>query len=259
MSVIRRQRTNRPRSKRAPRPAVPWRKIATAGALGLGIVVAVAGLASMINRPVSIQVSGADQRVSDLEVQATLAGFQGQGFLAVDLDAIRLQAESLPWVDRARVQRAFPAGLRVTVTEQVAAARWGVGGLLNTRGELFVTDSRYSLPELPALAGPDGSEWRVAQRYLEAYSQLTPQGFVIRSLSLNARGAWDLEFASGLRVHLGRDQGGGRLKRFAGTVAPLIQDKVASIAYVDMRYGHGFAIAWKPGQDPAGSKLTLQG
>ena len=44
----------------------------------------------------------------------------------------------MPWVDAVSVQRAWPRGLHVLVIEQVAAARWGETGLLNTRGELFV-------------------------------------------------------------------------------------------------------------------------
>lgn len=254
MSVLRTQRVNRPRRKRRSARVLPWRKIATL-AIALLVVAAVgAGLTTLADRPVSIEVAGAEQRVSSLEVQAALARFEGGGFLSVDLDEIRAATEQLPWVDRARVQRAFPARLRVTVTEQVAAARWGTGGLLNTRGELFIEDSPYALPELPALAGPDGSEWRVAQRYLEAYGQLTPQGLVLRTLEMDARGAWDMEFANGLLVRLGRDQSGGRLRRFASVVAPLIQDMIATVAYVDMRYGHGFAIGWKPGQRSIDSK-----
>ncbi len=259
MSVLRRQRVNRPRRKREAAPALPWRKIATFTVVLLVAVAGLAGLGILADRPVSIEIAGAGQRVTALEVQAALADFENKGFLSADLAAVRAAAEALPWVDRVRVQRVFPSRLRVTVTEQVAAARWRSRGLLNTRGELFVENSRYALPELPALAGPDGSEWRVAQRYLEAYGLLTPLGFAVRSLEMDARGAWDLALASGLQVRLGRDQSGGRLKRFAGVVAPLIQGKVETVAYVDMRYGHGFAIAWKAGRGPGGSEGSVQG
>ena len=58
--------------------------------------------------------------------------------MSADLDAIQRAVEALPWVDHARVQRHWPNGLHVQVSEQTAAARWGESGLLNTRGELFV-------------------------------------------------------------------------------------------------------------------------
>ncbi len=72
-----------------------------------------------------------------------------QGLLSVDLAAVRRAIHTLPWVDAVSVQRAWPRGLTVLVVEQIAAARWGERGLLNTRGELFATDAQ----PLPAGAG----------------------------------------------------------------------------------------------------------
>lgn len=209
----------------------------------------------LLDQPVTISVSGGGQRVSDMEVLSALVQFEGAGFLAVDLGAVRAAAESLPWVDRARVQRAFPARLEVAVTEQVAAARWGERGLLNTRGELFVSASRFPLPELPQLRGPDGSEWRVAQRYLEVHRLMTPLGFGVSSLRLGARGAWDLTLSTGLTVRLGREATEVRLQRLASVVAPLIPDLQERISYIDMRYSNGFVFGWKSGQMPADNSV----
>jgi cell division protein FtsQ len=64
-----------------------------------------------------------------------VAPFRGAGFLSVDLDNLRAALESIPWVDRARVERSWPNGVRVFITEHVAVARWGEDGLMNTRGE----------------------------------------------------------------------------------------------------------------------------
>ncbi len=253
MSVIRKKRNtrvNRPRVQQAPRKAVPWRALAL-GSFGLlAIAAGILGLGRLLDRPVSIEVSGSGQRVTDMEVLAAVAQFDGVGFLGADLDAVRMAAESLPWVDRARVQRTFPAQLRVTITEQVAAARWGERGLLNTRGELFVTAARFALPELPGLHGPDGSEWRVAQRYLEVHRLLTPLGFDVTTLDLGARGAWDMTLSNGLLVRLGRQETEARLARLADVVVPRIQDLQAQVAYIDMRYSNGFVIGWKPGHEP---------
>ncbi len=233
----------------------PWKTILSAGAGTFVVVLLVAAALRYMDREVSIEVVGTGQRVSALEVQAALEKFAGAGFLEVDLETVQAAAEALAWVDRARVQRAFPARLVITITEQVAAARWGARGLLNTRGELFVMDSRFPLPELPALDGPPGSEWRVAQRYLEVHSLITPLGFVIRSLHMNARGAWNLELANGITVHFGRTATAVRLQRFADVVAPRLQEQEAQVAYVDMRYGNGFVIGWQPGHQP---QLNLQ-
>lgn len=254
MSTIRKKRNSRVKRRRTPvveRKPLPWRPIAAGGLGLLAIAAATLGLGQLLDRPVSISVSGSGQRVSEMEVRSVLAGFDQSGFLSVDLDAVRAAAESLSWVDRARVEREFPARLRITITEQVAAARWGASGLLNTRGELFVTAARFGLPELPALSGPDGSQWRVAQRYLEIHRLATPLGFDVRSLRLGARGAWDIELASGLQIRLGRKDTERRLQRLAEVVAPRIQDIQERVEYVDMRYGNGFVIGWKSGEAPA--------
>ena len=253
MNVIRNKRNsrvNRPRPQQVPRKPIPWRAIALGGIAILTVGAAGMGVGRLLDRPVALEVLGSGQRVSEMEVLAVLAPFNGAGFLAVDLDAVRAAAESLPWVDRARVQRDFPAQLRVTITEQVAAARWGEQGLLNTRGELFATESRFGLPELPGLSGPEGSEWRVAQRYLEVHRLITPLAFDVRSLRLGARGSWDLTLSTGLQIRLGRRDTEIRLLRLANVVAPRIQDLQARVEYIDLRYSNGFVIGWKPGQVP---------
>lgn len=259
MSLRRRNRANRPRREEVRRRPLPWRGIVSAviGVTAFGLLLG--GLARLLDRPVAIEVAGAGQRVSTLEVRAALREFEGAGFLSADLDVVRAAVEALPWVDRARVQRAFPARLKVTITEQVAAARWGERGLLNTRGELFVEHSRFPLPELPLLDGPEGSEWRVAQRYLEVHGLVTPLGFSVSALRMNARGAWDLAFANGLLVHLGRRAIGERLRRFAGVAARRVQELEARVAYVDMRYSNGFVIGWKSGYAPGDNRQAMQG
>lgn len=253
MSTIikkRNARVNRSRPPAVERKPLPWRAIAVVSFVVLTLAATVAGLGRLLDRPVVIEVNGGGQRVTELDVRAALVEFDGAGFIAVELDAVRAAAEALPWVDRARVERAFPAQLRVTITEQVAAARWGEKGLLNTRGELFISAARYELPELPGLSGPDGSEWRVAQRYLEVHRLITPLGLDVRSLRLGARGAWDITLGGGLQIRLGRQQTRQRLLRLADVVVPRIQDLQARVKYIDMRYSNGFAIAWREGQQP---------
>ncbi len=69
------------------------------------------------------------------------------------------------------------------MTEHQAAARWGDTGLLNVRGELFTDNVQYTLPELPNLAGPPGSEREVARRYLTLRGRLAEAGLKLDSLT----------------------------------------------------------------------------
>ena len=136
------------------------------------------------------------------------------GLVSVDLAAVRRAVEQLPWVDSATVERQWPSTLNIRVTEQVAAARWGANGLLNTRGELFISEARHIPPELPRLSGPLGSEGEVARRYLAAQGQLIEAGMRLTAVRLDARGAWEFDLDNGITVRLGRRQVDERFARF---------------------------------------------
>lgn len=227
-------------------PALNWRATGTAVlffALATGIGY---GLIFALDQPIRIvSVEGRFQRVSPVQVEEAVTTDLTAGFMTVDLAAVRGRVQGLPWVDQARVKRRWPNGLRVEVTEQVAAARWGESGLLNTRGELFVRDARHVPPELPRLSGPEGTEWQVAQRYLSAQGRLIEAGTRLTALKLDARGAWELELANGIAVRLGRREVEERLDRFIQTALPVMSPRAREVAYIDMRYSNGFAIGWK--------------
>jgi cell division protein FtsQ len=248
----RRTRNRRRRAARAPwlrLPAVDWRRLGVS-ALALAAILAPLGLVgAALDQPIeTIAVEGRFQRVAAVDVeQAVRQQLRGAGLVTVRLGNVRRAIEALPWVDSAAVQRAWPRGLRVVVVEQVAAARWGDTGLLNTRGELFTHDVRHLPVELPRLDGPEGTETQVAARYFAAQGRLVEGGLRIAALRLDPRGAWELELDDGVRVRFGRRQLDERFERFFSSALRLIAGRAADIAYVDMRYTNGFAVGWKTG------------
>src|ERR1700726_1675539 len=246
--MLRRTKNRRRPTERSWRlPAINWRRLgAVLGAL-TAMGGAAAALAMALDRPVaSVSVEGSFQRVSPVDVERVVKGeVYGAGLLSVDLAAVRRAIHTLPWVDAVSVQRAWPRGLNVLVIEQTAAARWGERGLLNTRGELFDTDERHIPPELAQLAGPDGKESLVAQRYLAAEGRLSQAGLRLTALRLDARGAWEFDLANGITVRLGRRQVDERFEKFMNTALKLVTQRGEDIAYVDMRYTNGFAIGWR--------------
>ena len=110
---------------------------------------------------------------------------------------------------------------------------WDERGLLNVRGELFVEQAQHLPAELPRLAGPAGQFAAVAKRYLEVRERLIPVGLDVRTVELDARGAWNLKLTNGVDVRLGRRD--------------VIAGRAADIDYVDMRYSNGFTVGWKDG------------
>ena len=245
---------NRPRNRRREEKSWQWPEIDWRRAARIGAALAAVGLLGLLvtralDEPIDqVTLEGRFQRVSPLELeQAVRKRVDGAGLVSVDLAALQRSVEELPWVDRATVARAWPRGLRIEVTEQVAAARWGADGLLNARGELFLTGARFLPPELPRLSGPVGSEGAVARRYLAIQGRLAEGGVRLTALRLDARGAWEIDLDNGVRIRLGRRDVDERFERFVAAALRLVVQRGAELAYVDMRYSNGFAAGWRNG------------
>ncbi len=229
-------------------PAIPIARVATLAA-AIGIVVTTYHFSMrMLDRPIeSISVEGPFQRVSALQIEEAVSVELNNGFLSANLAAIQQRTVALPWIDQANVERRWPAELKISVTEQVPAACWGERGLLNTRGELFVTDARHVPAELPRLSGPEDQASVVATRYLAIREQLIPLGLDVRRLDVDARGAWEMTLQNGVDVRLGRREIEQRTQLFLDVVANIVSSREADIEFVDMRYSNGFTIGWKNG------------
>jgi cell division protein FtsQ len=237
---------------RLPTVSASWlRRVKMLAVLPLAAVIsygAFQGAELVLDQPVrNLVVEGTFQRVLPIQVEAAVAEGLDSGFLSVDLGALRERVLALDWVDRVNVGRAWPDTLVVNVTEHQAAARWGEAGLLNVRGELFTAESQYAFPELPSLAGPEGSERDVARRYLAVRGKLIEAGLKLETLSMDERGSWRLVLGGGQEVRLGRRDIDERLYRFFDVVAPALATELGRVEYVDLRYTNGFAVGWRQG------------
>jgi cell division protein FtsQ len=224
-----------------------WQRVAPTLAAALVLGGTVYALRFALNQPVErVSISGRFQRVQPHDVEkAVRDAVGGDGMVSVDLLQIAAAVEQIPWVDRASVARSWPRALSVEVVEHVPVARWGEQGLLNVRGEVFVQDSRHIPPELPLLNGPEGQQQAMTGRYLAAAPRLTEAGMRLTSLTLDERGAWELELDNGVKLRLGREQVDERFDRFLSSGARIVAARAGEIEYVDLRYANGFAVGWR--------------
>lgn len=240
---------------RVSMPRIPVGRILTLATGSLLIVLSYEFSATLLDRPIrAITIEGPFERVSALQIEEAIGSELERGFFSANLSHIRENVKALAWIDEAAVSRRWPDRLEITVTEQVPAACWGENGLLNTRGELFVTNARHVPAELPKLSGPPDRAAEVARRYLAVREQLIPLGLDLRRVHLDARGAWDMTLLNGVTVRLGRRDVDARTDLFVDVVANVISSRETDIAYVDMRYSNGFTIGWKEGVPAPGGE-----
>ncbi len=259
-----RKRNRRRVEKRLPRFHVEvgakWRSRLRA-ALALPLLAAALlglykGAKFALDQPVrNLVVEGTFQRVMPIQVEAAVMQGLHDGFVSVDLGAVRKRVQAIDWVDRVNVGRSWPDTLIVRITEHQAAAHWGDNGLLNVRGELFTEQAQFEFPELPHLAGPRGSEREVARRYLAVRGKLAEANLSLQSLRMDERGAWVLMLGTGQEIRLGRRDIDERLYRFFDVVAPALANEFKRVAYVDLRYTNGFAVGWR--DDPPASMTAV--
>ena len=101
----------------------------------------------------AVEISGPMQRVSAVEIEGAIREQLQVGFFSADLTLMRHRVQDLQWIDQAAVARRWPNRIAISVSEQTPAAVWGESGLMNVRGELFVTDKAEHMPaELPRLS-----------------------------------------------------------------------------------------------------------
>ena len=261
--MLNRRRQNRLRAESGSRwqlPQLPWRKLGAIGGAVLAVAGASAALLMFMNQPIErIRVDGQFQHLSALEVEkAVRAQLHGAGLVTVRLDDVRRSLRLLPWVESATVQRSWPRGIAVQVTEQQAVARWNDTDLVNARGDVFANSAHFVPPELPQLAGPAGTEGDVVARYLALQGRIVESGLRLTALRLDARGAWELQLDNGVTVRFGRKQVDERFARFLAVALRMICQRAADIAYVDMRYTNGFAVGWRSGATRLASGATPQ-
>jgi cell division protein FtsQ len=231
-----------------PLVAINWRAVLAPPLILLAALALLGAGRAAVDRPVeALIVEGTFQRVTPVQIEAALAEELEQRFLALDLDRLSQTVADLDWVDTVALERLWPGSLKVRITEHQAAASWGDGGLLNTRGELFVDNARFSYPELPRLAGPPGSEQRVARLYLGVRGRLADANLLLESIRMDERGALAIRVGSGQEFRLGRRDLDMRLDRLFDVALPALAIEFERVDYIDLRYTNGFAVGWRDG------------
>ncbi|WP_207062647.1 cell division protein FtsQ/DivIB [Motiliproteus sp. SC1-56] len=180
----------------------------------------------------------------------------GNRYLALDLKAIQAALEAEPWVERVNPRRQWPAGVQVLVREQQPVARWGGGGLVNERGELFWPEENAAYSRLPALEGPKDKPLQMMAQYRALNQLIRPLNLRVAALKLEPRGAWSATLDNGIELLVGRGEVIDKISRFARVYGNQLMPYADKIKQVDLRYTNGLTVTW---QQPSNSTPNNDG
>ena len=199
-----------------------------------------------------INVSGELEHTQAQAVQDVVEPELAGGFLNADLQQIRRQLESLPWIYEAGVRRRWPASLEIHVVEETPIARWGESGFLNHQGGIFHSARAGGWDELPLLTGPQGSAPELMTKYQRLLGFLSPLNLSVVQLSVDGRGQVEAVLANGVQLNLGDADFLARMRRFVTLYERELAERVDEIERVDLRYASGVAVAFRTSPPVAG-------
>ncbi|MDO5053719.1 MAG: cell division protein FtsQ/DivIB [Pasteurella oralis] len=168
-----------------------------------------------------------------------------KGFFGQDIDAVREQIETMPWVKGAVVRKIWPDKLSITLAEYTPIAIWNESEFLSSDGSIFqLPFEKLNDKNLPHLSGPDYQSAKVLEAWNQVYANLKEKGLVLKAVAIDDRGAWQIVLDNDLVLKLGRGEWKAKLDRFV-TIYPQIEvPENKKLSYVDLRYRVGAAIGF---------------
>ncbi len=240
------------------KPIDKWERASWWGSwllVALAIVLCLVGLWAVANTikhapAATVEVAGDLTPLQQKLLADQLQPMVKEGFFTTDLETLRDQALTLPWVDRVVVTRRWPNGMVVRATPRHPIARWGSGRLLSDSGHIFVEASYVDRRDLPLLHGPAMYSVQLMQQYRQINQWFAPLGMQLRELHLTERMTWFMQFNTGTRVIVDQDQTLTKLQRLSQLGLTDLKAVWPNVVAADLRYRNGIALQWKNAQLP---------
>jgi len=232
-------------AKGQPTPAV-WRKSYNWIFLLLPLLLAVAYIQQMEQLlPIrKISISGTFKYLDQKEIETTLRQYIGSGFFSLDIYQLQRQLHEKPWADSVSVRRVWPDQLRVTIIEKKPVARWGQQHLLSDSASVYLADTA-AFAYLPLMHASTHEPAWVLNQFYQLESRFNGVDEQLVSLTVDSRGAIDIDLINGLKIKLGRSDIKRKVERLISVYQQQILPRREQIKRLDLRYSNGFAVAWK--------------
>ncbi|MDO6460332.1 FtsQ-type POTRA domain-containing protein [Granulosicoccaceae sp. 1_MG-2023] len=177
-----------------------------------------------------------------------------RGFFGLDIEQIRTEVVSLPWVRESYVRRVLPDRLHIDVVERKPALQWNDNGLVDEGGTVFYPPQlqndaaesalwRGRFAGLPHLSGADERSDRLLETFRHYQSMLGEATPALLGLFEDGRQSQTLYLDGNVVVRLGNRYQEDRVARFRELFSGYVKDGNRSDIRFDMRYTNGFAVA----------------
>jgi len=201
-----------------------------------------------LDRPLTkITIEGEFKYLNQQDLAILVNDSINGGFLTVDLSALKLVLQQHPWVSRVMIERQWPSQLKINITEEVPIARWGDKAFLNRLGESLNIADNSHLRRLPLLTAEFGDSTEIMEQYQTLSKLLIPTGLKLTELKLDGLGVWHVKTNRGIRLVIGREKVGEKIRRLVLVWQSELYTKSDNIESIDMRYPNGLAVAWRNG------------
>lgn len=163
-------------------------------------------------------------------------------FFTLNLNRVEQVFNQIPWVKSVIVQRDFPDGINIKITENVALARWNNNSFISSDGDIFTGDDSSSNDKLPILY----AENKQAGDVIKLYDSLTPvfngHNIALDKLYYVGVGLTKLYLSDNLQVVVCGTEVAKRLKMLFGYL-PRLYAINPNLNYVNMCYKNAVAIS----------------
>ena len=209
-----------------------------------------------LDKPITkVSIEGDFKYLDHQQLVGLVNGQINGGFITIDLQALQNVLHQHPWVAEVSIQRQWPTYLRINVTEEVPIARWGNDAFLNRLGDKLIIQDNSQLENLPLMTAEFGSSSEVMKQYQRLSDLLLPTGLKLSKLNLDRLGAWQVETSNGIKLILGRNKVGEKIRRLVLVWETDLGQQSSKIKTIDLRYPNGLAVSWKDRKSVADSQL----
>ncbi|MDU8924114.1 cell division protein FtsQ/DivIB [Pasteurellaceae bacterium LIM206] len=204
-------------------------------------------LDSLDDKPISsFALLGSPQYTTNADVRDMILKMgELKGFFGQDVDVVREQIQSMPWIKGAVVRKIWPDRLSILVAEYSPVAYWNNDDFVAADGSVFkLPKKKLKNTDLPRLYGPDYQSKVVLGAWQQIFNDLKSKGITLRGVSIDERGSWEIIVENDITLKLGRGEWKSKIDRFM-TIYPQIEvPEHQKIAYIDLRYKVGAAVSF---------------